>query len=58
MSEWGAGYRGTVGNPHADALGHHRWRVRSVPAISHDGDSNWTPVGSPPDRGSLTVGLA
>jgi hypothetical protein len=34
MSEWGAGHRGSVGDPHADALRHHRWRVRNVPAIS------------------------
>jgi hypothetical protein len=34
MSEGGAGYRGSVGDPHVDALGHHRWRVRNVPAIS------------------------
>jgi hypothetical protein len=34
VSEGGAGYRGSVGDPHADALGHHRGRVRNVPAIS------------------------
>jgi hypothetical protein len=34
MAEGGAGYRGSVADPHVDALGHHRRRVRNVPAVS------------------------